>query len=410
MKVLHTSDWHLGKKLYKKDRQEEHQYFLNWLSNQITTLKVNVLIIAGDIFDSPIPPTVSLRQYFNFLSEVTQSESLKQILIISGNHDSGNFLEAPTPFLAQNKIKIIGTLTSLNIKDYIYDYQLTPSNSVRFTLLPFFKTHDMIKKDDVINAETQVESLLLKNLQDWLLQSIKDHQGLKILVGHHLFGNFNYTGSEQTVTLSGLESLPISLFKKWDILALGHIHKKQIVSKDQPFALYSGSPIAMRFSESNNKGVSLFTIDENGNSFKYEELKVPLSREILRLIVNEKNFEEKISKVNSRFKNETKLSPYVEITLEIDRPNAHITQKIRKKAKDSELDIINFITLFKSLDTQEDQVNITDIYNMTPLELFNQYLSKNDVGSKSKEKLVTTFKQVQSIKNDQKNLEKGHLQ
>ena len=294
MKVLHTSDWHLGKKLYKKDRQEEHKYFLTWLSQKILDEQINVLIIAGDIFDSPIPPTASLRLYFDFLSTVSKSEELKQILIISGNHDSGNFLEAPTPFLSQNKIKIIGSTQSSNMDDYIYDYTLRNNKKVRFTLLPFFKTYDMLKKDDVINAETQIEDLIIENLKEWLDNASKNHSGLKVLIGHHLFGSYSFAGSEQTVTLSGIDSLPVNLFKDWDILTLGHIHKKQVVSKERPFALYCGSPIAMRFSESTSKGVSLFTIDEEGSDYRYEEIKIPVFRNIVRIEVNSDNFAKKI--------------------------------------------------------------------------------------------------------------------
>jgi exonuclease SbcD len=410
MKVLHTSDWHLGKKLYKKDRQEEHSNFLKWLSQKIVNEKINILIIAGDIFDSPIPPTASLRLYFDFLSKVTQSEHLKQILIISGNHDSGNFLEAPTPFLSQNKIKIVGSTQSVEIKDYLYDYKLASGESIRFALLPFFKTYDMLKKEDDINADTHIEDLILNNLTNWLKASSENHTGLKVLIGHHLFGQYSFAGSEQTVTLSGIDSLPVKLFKDWDILTLGHIHKKQVVSKKAPFAIYSGSPIAMRFSESTNKGVSLFTFDENGNDYTYEELKIPLSRNIIRIELTRENYKEKLASTHQLADNNTKLPPYVEITLNLESPDAHIAQMIRNEAKEIGFEIINFITNFSYLETEEEDVTVSDIYNLTPVELFNQYLESNEVQFQKKTELITTFKQVQNLNSNDQKSEKDLIQ
>ena len=108
-KVLHTSDWHLGKKLYRLSRIEEQKLFLNWLSDLIITENIDALFIAGDIFDTPNPPSNALKIYFQFLKNVTDNSHC-HIYIIAGNHDSGRFLEAPSGLLEDHRVTVIGQL------------------------------------------------------------------------------------------------------------------------------------------------------------------------------------------------------------------------------------------------------------------------------------------------------------
>ena len=94
MKILHTADWHLGQTFYEYDRREEHLHFLEWLKQQIRQHEIDVLLIAGDVFDSPNPSAESQRMYYRFLREVTSENPSVQIIIIAGNHDSAARLEA----------------------------------------------------------------------------------------------------------------------------------------------------------------------------------------------------------------------------------------------------------------------------------------------------------------------------
>ena len=110
MKVLHTADWHLGQTFYEYDRREEHFHFLEWLKQQIKQHEIDVLLIAGDVFDSPNPSAESQRVYYRFLREVTSENPSLQIVIIAGNHDSAARLEAPNPLLEDMNIIVRGTV------------------------------------------------------------------------------------------------------------------------------------------------------------------------------------------------------------------------------------------------------------------------------------------------------------
>ena len=110
MKILHTADWHLGQTFYEYDRREEHLHFLEWLKQQIRQHEIDVLLIAGDVFDSPNPSAESQRMYYRFLREVTSENPSVQIIIIAGNHDSAARLEAPNPLLENMNVTVRGVV------------------------------------------------------------------------------------------------------------------------------------------------------------------------------------------------------------------------------------------------------------------------------------------------------------
>ena len=108
MKIIHTADWHLGQSFYEYDRKAEHIRFLSWLKDRIRTFGIDVLLIAGDVFDSPNPSAESQKIYYSFLREIIDENPLLQVIIIAGNHDSAARLEAPNPLLEGMNVTVRG--------------------------------------------------------------------------------------------------------------------------------------------------------------------------------------------------------------------------------------------------------------------------------------------------------------
>ena len=106
-KILHSSDWHIGRRLKERDRTREFTAFFEWLAETIEREKPDTLLVAGDIFDNTTPSIQSQDMYYSFLSTIAKS-SCRHIVIISGNHDSPAFLDAPAKILALNDIHVIG--------------------------------------------------------------------------------------------------------------------------------------------------------------------------------------------------------------------------------------------------------------------------------------------------------------
>lgn len=108
MKLLHTSDWHLGRTLYGKRRYDEFEAFLNWLAQIIVQQGVDVLLVAGDVFDTTAPSNRAQQLYYRFLCQVAAS-GCRHVVIIAGNHDSPSFLDAPRELLRAMDVHVVGS-------------------------------------------------------------------------------------------------------------------------------------------------------------------------------------------------------------------------------------------------------------------------------------------------------------
>ena len=119
MRILHTADWHIGKRLYQHHRTEEHQQFLDWLLNTIIDQHIDVLLISGDVFDTALPSSESMQLYYYFLHRLyTQTDTTA--VITAGNHDAAVRLEADRDFLKMGRIHVFGTLRSDLSQQIVY--------------------------------------------------------------------------------------------------------------------------------------------------------------------------------------------------------------------------------------------------------------------------------------------------
>ncbi len=118
MRILHTSDWHLGHYLMSKDRRREHALFLNWLVDALKDNNIDALIVSGDIFESGTPPNYALEMYYNFLVQVSTT-GCNQVVIVGGNHDSPSTLNAPKQLLKHLHVNVIGNISENILNDIV---------------------------------------------------------------------------------------------------------------------------------------------------------------------------------------------------------------------------------------------------------------------------------------------------
>ena len=258
MKVLHTSDWHLGRSLYGQKRYAEFGQFLDWLSATIASEQVDILLVAGDIFDTSAPSNRAQSLYYQFLCRVAASPC-RHIIVIAGNHDSPTFLDAPKALLRSLDVHVIGA-ASENIDDEIL---LLKDAEGRAELLvcavPYLRDRD-------IRQVQAGESLADKDHN--LLEGIRNHYhhvaeraesqrktlglNIPIIAMGHLF-----TAGGQTIDGDGVRELYVgslahvhaNIFPSCiDYVALGHLHVPQKIGGAEHMR-YSGSPLAMGFGE-----------------------------------------------------------------------------------------------------------------------------------------------------------------
>ena len=258
MKVLHTSDWHLGRSLYGQKRHAEFGQFLDWLSTTIVSEQVDILLVAGDIFDTSTPSHRAQSLYYQFLCRVAASPC-RHIIVIAGNHDSPTFLDAPKALLHSLDVHVIGAATESIDDEVLLLTDAAGCAELLVCAVPYLRDRD-------IRQVQAGESLADKDHN--LLEGIRNHYhhvveraesqrktlrlDIPIIAMGHLF-----TAGGQTVDGDGVRELYVgslahvhtNIFPPCiDYVALGHLHVPQKIGGLEHMR-YSGSPVAMGFGE-----------------------------------------------------------------------------------------------------------------------------------------------------------------
>jgi len=376
IKVIHTSDWHLGKKLFKRPRIEEQALFLNWLEEYIKIESINILLISGDIFDTPTPPNEALALYFNFLNRISENKHFDTV-IISGNHDSASFIEAPASFLNKHNIHI-RTKIYPNIEDNIITIK-NETRNIEIKTLPYFRSYDLfnsIQPDSAELSQVEIKDFLNSFVDTWITRDNKATP-YRIIMAHHAFGEFSATGSEHTLHLAGLDSLSTDWpSDSFDYMALGHIHSTQKIDKNKNI-YYSGAPIPLRFSERQKKNIIQINITKENEVI--EKIEIPTFRNISQVSGNKNNIIEKLKKEIKELElkvtaQSIKLKTYFEIILNLDEPDNHFIDNIIELVKDSKGELLSLVPIYKSNNDYDDgQFSNKNINDLGIKEIFQDY-------------------------------------
>ncbi len=277
MRILHTSDWHIGHRLYEQDRIEEHDQFLDWLLTKIKEKEVDVLLVSGDIFDSAVPSSEATKLYYRFLFQL-YDETHAHAVITAGNHDSPMRLAAPREFLRMGRVHVVGPasepaecLVTLPAED----------PSVAIAAVPYLSENELSH----ISFETETERAerYRERLKTFYRQCVERMPpGLsKILMGHLFVHGGKVGDSERNIQIGGATAMQISDFPD-DVtyVALGHLHRPHAISGASYPVQYAGSPLPMRFNEATYaKKVYLLDVPASGDA-QVEDIEVPIFKEL----------------------------------------------------------------------------------------------------------------------------------
>jgi len=356
MKILHTSDWHLGKKLFRLDRTHEHQLFLDWIIHFIITEDVDLLMIAGDIFDVPTPPHQSLEIFYEFLYRLSL-ETKAYCCIIAGNHDSGQLIDAPSKILEHHRISVWGRLST--DANQHWKRICLKGETIDLCAIPFFRSYELLPNG---------EGVIIEALKKYFT---RDKVYPQILMLHHIAGKFESTGSEQVVSLSGIDSIPTELLKLFDYVALGHIHKAQKIA---PNAFYSGSPLPMRFSETQKKSMRLIEV-KNGQ-LSSQEFLIPEWRKFHLIKTNLKEWKKDIAHLSTS----STLTSMAEVQIDLDEPIVGLIDQIKTDLKEKNIELLSFIPNYqiKELRSQSKQ----KIFELGLPDIFEEFYKQKYPESK----------------------------
>jgi exonuclease SbcD len=275
MRVIHTSDWHLGQELHGFDRGVEHDAFLDWLAGQLIELEADALIVTGDVYDTVNPPILAQQRLYQFVKNALTICPHLQIVLIGGNHDSAARLELPKHLLDADRVHLIGGMprtisqpTASRILITMRDKTGAPCAVC--AAVPYLRPGDLPIQGD---AESPLKSLYR--------QVIDTACGIRgdlplIVTGHlHMSGGAVSALSERRIVIGGEEAVSADIFPaSVAYVALGHLHKPQLISGETVIR-YAGSPFPMSVAETNYHH-SIVVIDLDGtDAVKTDLLRTP---------------------------------------------------------------------------------------------------------------------------------------
>lgn len=276
MKLFHISDLHLGKRVYEFSMLEEQKELLESILNRIEEEKPDALLITGDVYDKPVPPTEAVKLLDDFLTKL--AEKGLHTYIIAGNHDSAQRLEFGKDIIGKNGIHITGSIE----KELEHFVETDDFGKVHIWLLPFFKpahVNGLLGESFTSYGEAAKALLDGANIDGTKRNIILVHQFVTWK------GTAERSDSEM-LSLGGVEEIDASLFFAFDYAALGHLHSPQKMGKET--VRYAGSPMPYSFSEiRQKKGITVVELKEKGDialdfipletKRKFREIKGPLN-------------------------------------------------------------------------------------------------------------------------------------
>ncbi|ALK97983.1 exonuclease SbcD [Massilia sp. WF1] len=343
MRLLHTSDWHLGQTLHNFDRTHEHQRFLDWLLETIVAEQVDALLIAGDVFDNSNPSAASQRQLYRFLQQARARSPQLDIVVIAGNHDSPGRLEAPGPLLEAHGTKVVGHVARGAAGDIDLERLLVPLTDRHGDVkawcvaIPFLRPGDVPRVDssaleDGTPVDAYLSGIALLYQQAYALARTRCANGEAILaMGHcHMVGGDSSPDSERRILIGGTEALPASMFDpQIAYVALGHLHLAQKVGK-QEHLRYCGSPLPLSFAEINYQH-QVLRIDLDGDKAKeIVPLHVPRAVELLRVPAQPAPLKQVIAELVGLDLPDAPLheQPYLEVRVLLDGPEPSLRAQV----------------------------------------------------------------------------------
>lgn len=286
-RVVHSADWHLGKTLGSLCREPEHARFLEFLLASIIAYDADLLIVAGDVFDSANPPQSAQRQYYSFLSNLYRETSC-HVLIIGGNHDSPAQLEAPRQLLETLRVHVVGA--ALGPEEAIISYPDTDNPQLAVATVPFLRDRDL-RSGAAGQDVAAIREAITSGIADHYARVAEAMAPLAtagaatLATGHLTVVGSTVSESERDIHIGGLGAIDAALFPPlFDYVALGHLHRPQACG-DRAEVRYSGSPIPLSFSETNdNKEIRILDFASGKLAAQYG-LPVPPSRHLVQLRV-----------------------------------------------------------------------------------------------------------------------------
>ena len=400
MRLFHTSDWHLGQNLHGQERDFEHACFLTWLLAQLASEQPDVLLIAGDIFDTVNPPVKAQERLYDFIVSAHEQQPKLTIVMIAGNHDSGSRIELPAPLMRRLRTHALGRVLWLDDGQLDAERLLIPLPDASGEIAAWCLALPFLRPAEVTGAHLGDDYLRgIGQVHEWLIEAAntkrKPGQALIAISHAHMAGGSISEDSERSLIIGNAEALPASLFgPSISYVALGHLHKPQRVNNEERIR-YCGSPIPLSFSEI---------------GYQHQILDVTLKGETLvnvetRLIPRAVNLQRigplPLAEILTQLAElpdidllaDIQRQPWLEVRVKLDEPQPDLRQQIETALQGKSVRLVRIAAEYAGSggrNGDDDATRLIELDQLTPQELFSRAWQEN-YGSEADEQTLKDF-------------------
>lgn len=380
MKILHTADWHLGLRLYKKEIFEEHRFFFDWLTRLIKEEQIDVLMISGDVFDQANPSNEARQLYYEFLRQLITLQT--KVIITGGNHDAPGILNAPRDILEMLDVHVVGSALP-DIKGEVIGVGRRGSDKLEAVVaaVPYLREpdiHALTKEMSFEDKREQVRAAIRRHYE-LVADACKDYTVPVIAMGHLYAAGSATSDSERLIQMGNQSAVAADDFPSiFQYIALGHIHKPQFVN-GLPHIRYSGSPVPLSFSERTDQKI-MIQLDVNGDSIIQKVHQIPTFRKLVRF---SGTFEVVKAKAEA-YREEAEVKAYAELQIEEPQMNPAVYADAARMVADWNspyIDILNYTIAIKTDQPhmQELAGGKLDLREIQPLEVLEKMMEAGGV-------------------------------
>ncbi|MFW0756927.1 exonuclease SbcCD subunit D C-terminal domain-containing protein [Pseudomonas sp. H11T01] len=400
MRLFHTSDWHLGQNLHGQERDFEHACFLDWLLRQLAQHTPDVLLIAGDIFDTVNPPVKSQERLYNFIVSAHEQQPLLTIVMIAGNHDSGSRIELPAPLMRRLRTHALGRVLWLDDGQLDAERLLIPLPDASGEIAGWCLALPFLRPAEVTGAHLGDDYLRgIGQVHEWLIAAAnakrKPGQALIAISHAHMAGGSVSQDSERSLIIGNAEALPASLFgPSISYVALGHLHKPQKVNGEERIR-YCGSPIPLSFSEIGYQH-QILDIELDGESLlSVEPRLIPRAVNLQRL--GPAPLADVLSQLaelpNIDLLADIQRQPWLEVRVRLDEPQPDLRQQVETALQGKAVRLVRIAAEYAGNGSREGvdgSEQLIELDQLTPQELFSRAWQES-YGSEVDEQTLNDF-------------------
>ena len=397
LKILHTSDWHLGRSLYGQNRHAEFAAFLDWLMQTLQQERVDVLMIAGDVFDTITPNHAAQELYYRFLAQVSAYCLCRHIIIIGGNHDSASFLNAPKALLFALNVHVIGAATNPIDKEVLVLKNAQGEPAAIVCAVPYLRDRDV--RVSVDGESSQDKSLALtQGIKDHYRQAlaIAEHKqqelgsNAPIIAMGHLFSQGGMTLDADGVRelyVGSLAHIGADCFDGFDYVALGHLHVPQAVG-GQAHIRYCGSPIPMGFGEAKQQKQVLH-VAFTGRLPEITAINIPNFQVLQRIQGDLPHIQAELKQLM-----QSGSTAYIEVVYQGNELVADLSEKLDAQVQGSDLRLLRVYNRQFVNNVLASASADATLPDLNPTEVFEACMAQHDLDDAQKAQLRDSYQHV----------------